>query len=901
MSATADADQEPGRARGPRPDRSPPDGVVTARAAAAILGVNERTVRRAIARGELPAAKRGRAFQIAPAALEGYRLRNRLRLPDSPPPLAFAIAARLPPPSSPGLVAVPRTPPAPVSLLPAPLTRFIGREHEIAALTDLLRRSDVRLVTLIGPGGVGKTRLALQVAEGVPDDFGNGAIFVSLAPLRDPALVVPAIAGALGLRESPDHSLRDRLVAALRGRRLLLVLDNCEHLPGAADDVADLLAACSTVTVLATSRAPWRLSGERLFAIRPLALPGSDETLPLERLARYEAIDLFVERARQVRSVFALDAGNAAAVVEICRRLDGLPLAIELAAVWLRVLTPAALRDRLERRLPLLTGGAADLPARQRTLRDAIAWSYDLLTPDEQRLFRHLAIFAGGFALEAAEWVARRGDRVTGCQGVGEDASPDTLSPRYPDTLEMLAGLIDKSLVQQIEGDGAEPRFAMLETVREFGLEILAERDATEAASAAHAAYFQELAEAAAQSAAGAGGGPWLHRLTMERANLRAALDWLEGTGQPDAVLGLASALWHFWYRHGDLSEGRIRLERALAAASPAVHPAVRARALRGAGVLAWQGADYTRSRQRLEEALAVYDALGDRVGIAWVRNGLGCLFATQANAEQAESDFSAALATFRDLGDAVGIAQLTANLGELAAAQGRHKLAITRLEQALTKWRDVGDRVGATRAQVYLGQALLARGELARAEAALLDALAAIGDVGYEQILPAAMRTVAHLAARRGAAADAARWLGAEDRVRTIQGRALPAAGRAGHEQTIAEVRALLGEAAFRAAWDAGRADPTGLVAAALAVHGEAVSAAIRSNSERHAGISALSPRERDVLRLLAEGKSDRQIGEALFITRRTASKHVSSILTKLGVDTRAGAVAAALRGGLI
>jgi predicted ATPase/DNA-binding CsgD family transcriptional regulator len=777
------------------------------------------------------------------------------------------------------------------------LTRFIGREHEIAALTDLLRRSDVRLVTLIGPGGVGKTRLALQVAEGVPDDFGDGAMFVSLAPLRDPALVLPAIAGALGLRESPDHSLRDRLVAALRGRRLLLVLDNCEHLPGAADDVADLLAACSTVTVLATSRAPWRLSGERLFAIRPLALPGSDETLPLERLARYEAIGLFVERARQVRSVFALDAGNAAAVVEICRRLDGLPLAIELAAVWLRVLTPAALRDQLERRLPLLTGGAADLPARQRTLRDAIAWSYDLLTPDEQRLFRHLAIFAGGFALEAAEWVARRGDRVTGCQGVGEDASPDTLSPRYPDTLEMLAGLIDKSLVQQIEGDGAEPRFAMLETVREFGLEILAERDATEAASAAHAAYFQELAEAAAQSAAGAGGGPWLHRLTMERANLRAALDWLEGTGQPDAVLGLASALWHFWYRHGDLSEGRTRLERALAAAPPAVDPTVRARALRGAGVLAWQSADYERSRQRLEEALAAYGALGDRTGIAWVLNGLGCLFATRSDAEAAEPLLTDALTLFQEIGDAVGIAQLTANLGELAIGQDRHDLAIARLEQALTMWRDVDDRVGATRAQVYLGQALLARDETARAEAVLLDALAAIRDIAYEQILPAALRTIAQLAARRGAATEAARWFGAEDRVRETQGMELPAARRAGHEQIIAEVGEALGEATFAAAWAEGRADPTSLVVAALAARDATAAVSTRNEDELHGGISELSARERDVLRLLALGRTDREIADALYVTRRTASKHVSAILAKLGVRSRTAAAAIAHR----
>ncbi|MGH2617557.1 MAG: ATP-binding protein, partial [Thermomicrobiales bacterium] len=635
---------------------------------------------------------------------------------------------------------------------PARHTSLVGREREVATVRELLREPGRRLVTLTGPGGVGKTRLAMAAAEEVAPTFADGAAFVDLSAISDPALILPAIARVLEVRESPGRSLRETLLAALRERHLLLVLDNFEHLAGAAAaaDLAALLDACPAVTVLVTSRTPLHLHDEQRFTTPALALPSSPATDPAA-LAEFGAIALFIARARLAHHDFALTTENAPAVVETCHRLNGLPLAIELAAAWARVLTPAALLARLEPSLPLLRGGAEDQPARLRTMRDAIAWSYDLLRADEQQCFRRLAVFAGGFTMAGAEAV-----------------SAHVPSPHHPitpslssDTLDLLASLIDKSLLQQTEADGGEPRFSMLETVREFGLERLAETGETEAVTAAHAAHYLALAEAAAAAAGGASGSGWMRRLAAERPNLRAALDWLDTRSQSAAVLQMTGALWHYWYRLGDLAEGRTRLERALTAAPREVDPLLRARALRGAGVLAWQSADYDQSRERLEAALAAYGALGDRAGTAWVLNSLGCLFATLSAAEPAETNLTESLAIFRTLGDAVGMAQLTANLGELAQVEGRHELAVERLESALAMWRDLGGRTGAARAQVYLAQALLARGELTQADAVLLEALTTIHDIEYEQILPAALRTVAHLAARRGAGALAARWYG--------------------------------------------------------------------------------------------------------------------------------------------
>jgi predicted ATPase/DNA-binding CsgD family transcriptional regulator len=769
--------------------------------------------------------------------------------------------------------------PARQSTLPWAPTSFIGREAEVAAARALLERG-ARLLTLTGPGGVGKTRLALRLAEEVAPVFPDGVAVVPLASIADPALVLPTIAQALGVRESGCRPAADLLAAFLQPRHLLLMLDNCEQIRPAAPQLAALLAACSHLVLLVTSRAPLRLAGEQRFPVAPLSLPAppAENTtrtgdLPLARIAAAPAVQLFVARAQAVAPDFALSDENGATVAAICCRLDGLPLAIELAAARVHALTLSELVARLDPALPLLTGGPEDAPDRLRTMRQAIAWSYDLLTPREQALFRRLAIFVGGFTLEAA--------------AVGGEC-------RGSDILHDVSALLETSLLHRIEA-ADESRFAMLETIREFALDRLEVSGEAAAIRKAHAAHYLALAEAAAADAGGAAGSGWMRCLTTERPNIRAALDWLEQREDASAVLQMSAALWHYWYPLGELTEGRARLERALATAPPDVAPIIWARALRGAGVLAWQSADYERSRERLQAALAAYRALGAQTGIAWALNSLGCLFATLSETERAEAHLSEALTLFRERDDAVGMASLTCNLGELAEAQGQHTLAIARLEAGLAMWHALGDRVGAVRAMVYLGQALLAQGDVTRAAAALLDALVAIRDINYQQMVPAALRAGAHLATRHGDDVAAARWYGAADGVMTTLGMELQAARRASHERAVAAVRDQLGEERFAAQWAAGSALSLDDAIAEIATLARLM--APSEGGRAGAGAAGLTRRERDVLRLLVAGRSDREIAGALFVSRSTASKHVASILSKLGVESRTAAAALAVR----
>ncbi|HEX9987086.1 MAG TPA: tetratricopeptide repeat protein [Chloroflexia bacterium] len=573
--------------------------------------------------------------------------------------------------------------------LPAPPTAFIGRERETAAACALLRRAEVRLVTMTGAPGIGKTRLSLQVASALTGDpdFRDGVFFVALASIRDPGLVASTIARTLKVQEAPGQPLLERLKEALRDRRMLLLLDNFEHVIPGAPVLADLLVSAPGLKVLATSRALLHLYGEYEFPVHSLTLPDPGEPLQAERLAQYEAVRLFTERAVAAKFDFAITDENAALIAGICIQLEGLPLAIELAAARTRDLTPQAIASRLHSKLDLLVGGPQDLPARQQTLRAAIDWSYDLLNGREQAIFRRMSVFVGGCKQEAVQAV---------CLLESE------LEVDLPGSI---ASLVDKSLLQQ-EPAGEDMRLRMLEITREYAWERLAGSESREIQKR-HTEYYLSVAEAAEPQLKGGQQITWLERLEAEHNNLRAALRWSLQHGEVEIALRLGSALWRFWLIRGYLSEGREWLEEALALgkdSTGAVPATVRANALNGAGNLAYSAGDYAAALVLHEESLRLRRELGDKQGMAGALNNIAVVWRDRGDYERASTYFEESLSLKRELGDKMGIASSLNNLGVVRQRQSNYDAAQACCEESLLIWRESGEKYGIATALTNLG-----------------------------------------------------------------------------------------------------------------------------------------------------------------------------------------------------
>lgn len=634
-----------------------------------------------------------------------------------------------------------------IKQLPAALTSLIGRDDEIAAVQALLLQGE-RLVTLLGPAGVGKTRIATEVARGLEPQFADGVYFVALSTLSDPALLLPSIARSFGLLESSSRPLMESLLEYLYPKKLLLVLDGFEAILPAASLVSELLGKAPGLQILITSRAVLRIFGERDFTVAPLQLPESNAGF--EQLSQSEAVRLFVERAGAVNPDFLLIPENAATVGEICRRLDGLPLAIELAAVRSKVLQPKALLQRLSNRLKTLTDGPRDLPERQRTLRDAIEWSYRLLSAQEQRLFTCMSVFVAGSNLEAVEAVCHDETDL--------------------DLLDEVSGLVEKSLVVQTQ-PSLEPRFSMLETIREFALEKLELSGQASKRREMHAAYYLELAEAANAGRIGPQQMSWLERLDLEQANHRAALTWLIANQKATEALRLASSLRWFWDLRGQFSEGRRWLQEALDLPGE-VPPLVRADALMGLGVLLWRQGNYTTARPLMEESLTLRQAHGDLEGIANALQNLGNLathlgdFASartyqdenlsirrrlgeksnladalfsrgnlalvEGKLAEAKSLYQESLAAYTEVGDALGLPFVMVNLAEVARLGGDYPAAQTLGEDAMRRAGQLGDRLRLANALQSLGLTARDQGQLGEAEAKLQQSLAIYRELGH-------------------------------------------------------------------------------------------------------------------------------------------------------------------------
>jgi predicted ATPase/DNA-binding CsgD family transcriptional regulator len=666
--------------------------------------------------GRLYHAYLGKSEQLTLERLNASAVRLARRAEGEETPSAQEFAQERLPESTPHDIPVVTRP---ASNLPVPLTSLIGREQERAAACTLLRRPEVRLATFTGTGGIGKTRLALQVATDLLADFADGVCFVTLAPISDPDLVVPTIAQTLGLKDTGSQPPLEFLKASLSDKHLLLLLDNFEQVLAAAPQLSALLVACPHLKLLVTSRAVLHLRGEHEFPVPPLALPDLTPLPERETLAQVAAVALFLQRAWATKPDLQLTSINARAIAEICVRLDGLPLAIELAAARSKLLPPPALLARLGQRLAVLTSGAQDAPTRQQTLRHTLAWSYELLNVEEQRLFRRLSVFVGGCTLEAVEALCTSLEDGRGAEWI----------------LDGVASLLDKSLLQQTAREGEEPRLMMLETIREYGLECLTSSGELELTRQAHAEYFLALAEEAEPEFDGPQQAVWLERLEREHDNLRAVMRWSLEQGEAgwgkEMALRLGGALWQFWQVRGHYSEGRIFLERALAGGE-AVIASVRAKAIKAAAGLAFFQGNTDRAEALWRESLALYRELGDTANIASSLYWLAEVTSFRGNLAAARSLIGEALALCRESGDKGNIAWALNHLAVLDVIQGEYARAHALYEESLALHRELGNMRGIANSLFRLAEMLfITQGDQASIRSLLEEGLALFGAVG--------------------------------------------------------------------------------------------------------------------------------------------------------------------------